>query len=442
MNAGRAMRLLPLPSVVEPRPGAPRPFDPEAVGFELEPGHGEEGYVLDVDAAGSRAVASTPAGLFRAAQTVAQLGPTVQPVHIEDRPRFAWRGLMLDVARHFFAPADVKRVIDRMAALKLNHLHLHLSDDQGWRIAIDSWPRLAEQGSRNAVGGDPGGAYTQAEYRDLVGYAAERFITVVPEIDTPGHTHAALVAYPELDPGAEPREPYTGTNVGFSSLRADLDVTYRFLDDVLGELAALTPGPFLHIGGDEAKSTSRADYLAFLERVQPIVTAHGKRVAGWEEMAAAALAPGSVVQYWNTVSAKGPELARRAVAQGAQVLMSPARHAYLDLKYDAGTELGLDWAGHVEVRDAYDWDPATLVAGVGESDVIGVEAALWSETLRTLADVEAMAFPRLAAIAEVGWTPQPRRDWPGFRERLAAQAPRWRADGLRFHPSPQIDWPG
>ena len=473
--------LLPLPASVERRAGAALPLrpgltiaaapeaapvavqlaqlldvdavvgEPDAaatIALRLDPTSalGDESYRLEIGSDAAHATAGTPAGLFRATHTLAQLvvpgePPELQPVVVEDEPRFAWRGLMLDVARHFFGPADVKHVIDLMAPLKLNVLHLHLSDDQGWRIAIDAWPRLAEHGGRTAVDGDPGGAYAQADYQDIVAYAAERFITVVPEIDTPGHTNAALAAHPELDPDAE-HPPYTGTNVGFSSLRADLDVTYRFLDDVFAELAALTPGPWMHLGGDEARSTSRDDFVTFLERAQPLITRHGKRVVGWEEMAVAALQPGSVIQYWNTLEADGPDLARAAVAQGARVLMSPAKHVYLDLKYDATTELGLEWAGHVEVADAYGWDPATIVEGVGEDDVIGVEAALWTETVRSRADIEAMLLPRLAAVAEVAWSPSAARDWEAFRDRLAGQAVRWRARGIGFHPSPQVNWPG
>jgi hexosaminidase len=406
---------------------------------------GGEGYRLRVTADGARIDAATPEGLFRGAHTLLQLvpvdGPRILPsVEIEDRPRFPWRGAMLDVARHFLPPRDVMRFIDHMAQYKLDRLHLHLTDDQGWRIAIGAWPRLAEHGGQTAVGGGPGGFYTQEEYAAIVTYAAERFVTVVPEVDTPGHTHAALAAYPELTGSEEPLEPYTGTNVGFSSLRADLDITYRFFDDVVGELAALTPGPWLHLGGDEARSTSREDYVTFLERAQAIVTEHGKRVVGWEELGAVPLAEGAVVQYWNTRDAHGPELARSTVANGGRVLMSPAGRTYLDMKYDRSTRLGQDWAGHVEVRDAYDWDPATLVEGVDEADVIGVEAALWSETLTSLADVEYMAFPRLPAVAEVAWSPAA-RDWEDFRARLAGHAARWDAQRIGFHRSPQIQWP-
>ena len=208
-------------------------------------------------------------------------------------------------------------------------------------------------------------------------YAAARHVTVVPEIDTPGHVQAALASYPELA-GDRPADPYTGTEVGFSSLDVHDDLTYRFLGDVLGELAALTPGPFLHIGGDEAHSTTAEDYRAFMARVQPLVAAQGKRLVGWEEIASAPLREGSVMQFWNTAEPHGHDLARAAAAQGTRLVMSPGDRVYLDMKYDESTPLGQSWAGHVEVRDSYDWDPATLVDGVGEDAILGVEAPLWT----------------------------------------------------------------
>jgi hexosaminidase len=403
---------------------------------------GPDGYRLELRDGAARVEAETDAGRFYAEQTLRALRDAgIADAQIADRPRFAWRGAMLDVARHFFGVADVCRVIDHLAAHKLNVLHLHLSDDQGWRLAIDAWPRLAEHGGGTAVGGGAGGFYSQDDYRRIVAYAAERFVTVVPEIDCPGHVQAALAAYPELAGGA-PQDRYTGTEVGFSSLDAHAEHTYRFLDDVFAELAALTPGAFLHIGGDEAHSTSRADYLAFLARVQPLVAAHGKRVAGWEEIASAPLHDGAVVQYWNTGNARGHDLARAAAGQGAQLVLSPADRVYLDMKYDAEFPLGQDWAGLVDVRDSYDWDPATLVDGVGEAAILGVEAPLWTETIETLADVETMLFPRLSAVAEVAWSPQARRDWQDFRGRLAIQSRRWEAAGVAYHRSPQVDWEG
>jgi len=341
-------------------------------------------------------------------------------------PRFEWRGVMLDVARHFFGVDDVKRFIDLIAFYKLNRLHLHLTDDQGWRIEIRARPRLTEQGAH----------FTQQEYTQLVAYAETRGVTVIPEIDLPGHVNAALVAYPDLAPPGVVPQPYSGTDVGFSTLDVSNDETYAFVEDVVREVAALTPALYVHIGGDEAAATSPEDYALFMRRAQEIVQRHGKRAIAWEEIAQAELLPGTIVQHW-----KRGELARRAVEQGAKVIMSPASRTYLDMKYDASTKLGLEWAGHVAVRDAYDWDPAAQVPGVSEADVLGVEAALWSETLRTMDDVEFMAFPRLAALAEVGWSPQSERDWDDFRARLAAQAPSLDALGVNYHRSAQIPWP-
>ena len=347
------------------------------------------------------------------------------------------------MARHFFSVAEVKRYIDLISQYKVNVLHLHLSDDQGWRIAIDSWPRLATYGGSTEVGGGPGGYYTKADYREIVRYARARYIELVPEIDTPGHTNAALASYAELNCDGQAPPLYTGIEVGFSSLCVDKDITYEFLDDVVRELAALTPGRYLHIGGDEAQSTEEADYVRFIERVQRIVRRHGKRMMGWAEIAQAPLLPGTLAQYWNTAtgSEEGTEVARQAVAQDAKLVMSPANHAYLDMKYDPSTPLGLSWAGYVEVRDSYEWDPAGLVDGVGERDLAGVESALWSETLEDTSDIEFMAFPRLPGIAEIGWSPRAGRSWDEYRLRLAAQGPRWDAQGVNFYRSAQVPWP-
>ena len=396
---------------------------------------GPEGYRLEIRDGRARIEAETDAGRFYAERTLSRLSADGPPpdVAIADRPRFAWRGFMLDVARHFFGVADVCRLIDRLADYKLNVLHLHLSDDQGWRLAIDSWPRLAEHGGA-------GGHYSHDDLRAIVRHAAERHVTVVPEIDTPGHVQAAIASYPELGaPGSSP-ELYGGVEVGFSSLDVHSDLTYRFLDDVFGEISALAPGEYLHVGGDEAHSTSRADYLAFVERVRPLVEARGKRIAGWEEIASAPLPSGAVVQLWNTAGGEGAALARAAVAQGARLVMSPADRVYLDMKYDAGTPLGQDWAGHVEVRDSYDWDPATLFADVREEAIAGVEAPVWTETIATPEELETMVFPRLCAVAEVAWTPQAQRDWDDFRARLAREGELWDAAGVGYHRSPQVDW--
>ncbi|QUF07229.1 beta-N-acetylhexosaminidase [Actinosynnema pretiosum subsp. pretiosum] len=415
---------------------------------------GDEGYELDT--AGDTAVlrANTPAGLWSGVQTLRQLlpaavesperqdGPFTAPaVHVLDHPRFPHRGVMLDVARHFFGVDDVKRYLDLAVAHKVNALHLHLSDDQGWRLEVESWPNLTAHGSTSSVGGGPGGFYTQDEYREIVAYAARRHVVVVPEIDLPGHTAAALSSYPELNPDGVAPKLYTGIEVGFSTLDIASETTYRFVADVLREVAALTPGPYLHIGGDEAFATEAGDYRAFMARVLPMVEEHGKRAMGWSEFTRADLPATAVAQYWDTGRPAGPELAE-AAARGVRFVLSPANRVYLDMKYAEETELGLKWAGTVEVDATYGWDPATLLDGVPESAVLGVEAPLWTETLTTMSELELMAFPRLAAVAEVGWTAATGRDWADFRSRLAAQGPRWEAKGVAFHPSPTVPWQG
>jgi hexosaminidase len=357
---------------------------------------------------------------------------------IRDTPRFAYRGAMLDVARHFFQVDDVKAYIDLLAHYKMNALHLHLTDDQGWRIMINSWPKLATYGGSTQVGGGKGGYYTQEQYADIVAFAQARYITIVPEIDLPGHTNSALASYAELNCDGVAPALYTETNVGFSSLCIDKDLTYQFLDDVIGELAALTPGPYLHIGGDEAHSTPKEDYVKFIEKVQAIVQAHGKQVMGWEEIGQVKLLPGTLAQYWNTNGPSTP-FTQQAVLQGAKVIVSPADRAYLDMKYDAGTKLGLDWAGMTDTRASYGWDPAGRLLGVSEENILGVEAPLWSETLITLQDIEFMAFPRILGIAEIGWSPAG-LSWDEYRERLAAQAPRLQALGVNYYPDPEVPW--
>ena len=414
---------------------------------------GEDGYELSVSASGITITGGNSSGVFYGVQTLRQLLPPalehealraprrnaapirVPAILVRDKPRFWWRGAMLDVARHFFSVDDVKRYIDLMALHKLNRLHLHLADDQGWRIEITSWPNLAKHGGSTEVMGGPGGFYTQQQYAEIVRYAADRFITIVPEIDMPGHTNAALASYAELNCDGQARPLYTGIEVGFSALCVDKEITYQFIDDVVREIAALTPGAWFHVGGDEVKTLAAEQYTGFINRVQQIVQKHSKQMIGWDEVAPANLLPTSIVQHWRPKTTP-----KDAVAKGAKVIMSVANKTYVDMKYDANTPIGLDWAGRIEVKDSYDWDPATAAEGVPESALLGVEAPLWSETLGTINDVEFLAFPRLAAIAEIAWTAQSRRSWEEFRVRLGEQAPRWTALGLNFYRSPQVPW--
>jgi len=412
------------------------------------PAKSAESYRLDIAAAGLTLRAPAAPGLFAGVQTIRQLlpvrgdGDAVLPGgRIEDEPRFAYRGVMLDLARHFFAADEVKSYIDVIAQFKINHLHLHLTDDQGWRLEIAGWPRLTEVsgGAGTGVDGAGPGFLTPAEYVDLIAYAAERYITVVPEIDLPGHVNAAQVAYPELTCDGVAPPARTDIAVGYSSLCADREQTYAFVEDVIRVVAALTPGPYLHVGGDEAFATPPGDYRDFMTRVLPLVGKYGKRAIGWHEIAAVDLPATAIPQYWRTEP--DSDIVARAAAAGHQVIMSPADRSYLDMKYDEASPLGLEWAGLVPLETAYGWDPAERVPGVGEESLLGVEAPLWSETLRSMADVQYMTFPRMPAIAEIGWSPRATHDWQSFRRRLAAFGPRWTAQGIAFHPAPEIDWP-
>ncbi|MBB2924484.1 beta-N-acetylhexosaminidase [Cellulomonas cellasea] len=367
------------------------------------------------------------------------LAPVRLPaVVVVDAPRFGWRGLSVDVARHFFGPEVLRTVVDVMANLRLNVLHLHLTDDQGWRLDVPSRPQLVDVASKTAVGDDPGGYYTVDDLAELTAYARGRGITVVPEIDLPGHVNAALHALGELTPSGEPADPYTGIEVGFSRLHADLPTTEPFLRDVLTDVAALTPGPYVHIGGDEVHTMERAEYARLVETAARVVEGAGKTVVGWQEVAKATLTPGTVVQLWD--ERDGAELVRPAVEAGALLLLSPASKVYLDLKYDAHTPIGLEWAGHVELRDSYDWDPLAVVPGVPESSVVGIEAALWTETVRTPDDLFFLLLPRLAAVAEVAWSQPDRRSWEDFGPRVRHLARAWDRAGLPWYRSPQIPW--
>ncbi|MBP2320984.1 hexosaminidase [Kibdelosporangium banguiense] len=451
---GRQLAGVLRPSTGYPLPVVPAWYPNHGISLLLggaDPRVGQEGYELRVSRDSVVIRAKTAAGLFAGTQTLRQLLPakiesknrqranwTVPGGRIVDFPRFAHRGAMLDVSRHFFSVNEVKRYIDDIAQYKVNRLHLHLADDQGWRIEIPGWPRLTSYGGSTEVGGGPGGYYTKKQYLDLVAYAKSKYITVIPEIDMPGHTNAALASYAELNCNGIAPPLYTGTDVGFSSLCIDKEITYKFIDDVIGELASLTPGEYIHIGGDEAHATKPADYLKFMQRVLPIVAKHGKKVTGWHEFVKSVPPASAVPQYWGTDDVD--EDVAAAAQRGNKILMSPAHKSYLDMKYDENTPLGQDWAGLIEVDTAYNWDPGSFVKDVPEASVRGVEAPLWSETLEDIKDIEFMAFPRLPAIAELGWSPASTHDWESFRGRLAGQGDRWKVQGVTFYPSPKIAW--
>jgi N-acetyl-beta-hexosaminidase len=440
--------------------------------LEVSPGGEAESYRLTADAAAIVITGADAAGLFYGIQTLGQLiardgdSWTVPAVTIEDAPRFAYRGVMLDVARHFQPVETVNAYIDRAAGLKYNHLHLHLTDDQGWRLHFDSRPKLTELASGTSVGGDPGGFYSKADYQDIVEYAASRHMTVVPEIDMPSHTHAVSLAYPEIteapvvnDPMLDQAKgegiaapvagaPYEGTIVGFSSLKIHGEATYDFLADIFGELAAMTPGPYLHLGGDEALGTEPDDFALFIARASGIIADLGKTPVAWHEAGEAqGIADTTVGQYWGFVRPTNgaDERARAFVDNGSQLILSPSDAIYLDMKYSADAPLGLTWAnGPTSVERAYSWEPSEIVPGIDDGDILGIEAPLWTETLRTLDDIDEMAFPRIAAAAEAAWSPatgsSDLRTWASFRERVGTLAPLWSSLGIGFHPSDEIPW--
>lgn len=435
---------------VEAAPGADTTAK-AAILLSIIPGdiaHGSEGYELAISKNRVLIKANSPAGLFYGTQTLRQLLPSaieknskqdntwsVAAGTIKDKPEYAYRGSMLDVARHFFEVDEVKKYIDYISYYKMNLLHLHLTDDQGWRIEIKSWPNLTAQGGSTEVGGGKGGFYTQEQYKDIVKYAQDRFVTIVPEVDMPGHTNAALASYPELNCNDSATSLYTGTEVGFSSFCTKKEVTYKFIDDVFRELATLTPGPFLHIGGDESHATKKEDYIPFVNRVQQIVKKHGKQIIGWDEIALSTILPNSVAQFWAD-SANSTN----AVKQGAKIMMSPAKRAYLDMQYDSTSKYGLHWAAYIEVDAAYNWDPANYVNTIKRENILGVEAPLWSETVSNLDEAEYLVFPRLPGYAEIAWTPTSQRNWDEYKVRLGKHGPRMKAMGIDYYKSAKVPW--
>ncbi len=387
-------------------------------------------------------------GAFRAVQTIEQLIPTISndtltdhsmwlipSGEIIDNPFFEHRGAMLDVARHFFNVEEVKKYIDVLTYYKINTLHLHLTDDQGWRIEIKSWPKLTEIGGATEVGGGKGGFFTQNDYKEIVRYAGERYITIIPEVDMPGHTNAASLSYPILNGNGKVLKPYTGMRVGFSTFDARKDTVYAFIEDVIKEISAMTPGPYFHIGGDESHVTKKSDYIHFVTKVEKIVNKNGKQMIGWDEITQSKIGSSSVAQHWQN-----PDNALAAVDNEQKVIMSPGKKAYLDMKYDENSKFGLNWAGYIPVDTAYIWNPETYIDGVSKSNILGIEAPLWSETISNSAELEYLAFPRVIGYAEIGWSMPQNRNWENYKKRLADQTPYLERKNINYYKTKLIDW--
>jgi len=399
-----------------------------------------EAYVINVDKNNINITASYPAGLFRGVQTLRQLFSEkiekknyvkksklkIDCCKIVDGPAYQYRGLMLDVARHFFNKEAVMRQIDHAALYKINKLHLHLSDDQGWRIEIKSRPALTEIGSLgSAYGTNPGGFFTQEDFIKIVEYAAKQYIEVIPEIDMPGHMNAALASIPELNPDGKLAKPRTDTKVGLSTLMCHSDETFKFIEDVIKEIAAISPSKYFHIGGDEADITNLFEYSYFFERLIPIVKKYGKTTIGWRPYDCTdAVCGDAVVQNWFLIQDGFYFIKNKKL----KTILSPAA-AYLDQKYNKDTRIGFKWRGLISLEKSYDWYPSKISP---ETDIFGVESALWTETIVTEDDIDYMLYPRLLANAEAGWTAESLRDFSDFKNRLQKQFARLDILGVNY----------
>lgn len=440
-----------------------------------------EAYTLTVDAdTGVKVTSPTSDGVFNGIQTLRQLFPafieskqrviadwSAPAVEISDAPRFDKRGMMLDVARDFKRPDEVKNIIDSLAAYKISTLHMHLADDQGWRIQITNdgrtsgdtidYDQLTGTSGKTAVTKNLSyqdelghtGFYTQKEYKDIVAYAASRHIEIIPEIDVPGHTSAILHAIPELNTaGTKPGidewgvVPADGTgNVGGSTLDVASPITWTFLEHVFGQIAGMTTSDYVHIGGDESHVTGHDNYVEFVTKTVQIIHDLGKKPIGWNESAIGGLTAGDGIQYWTGGTADTLNAIKN---KGAKLMVSNGSTSYIDMKYNAKTPIGLTWAGTGDFPKYYDWDPAGTVKDAGaklpDSALLGVEAAQWSETIRGGIQAEFMAFPRVVSFAEIGWTPQSQRNVNDFKVRMASMGQRMLATGTNFYDGNQAKW--
>ncbi|MGO1068862.1 beta-N-acetylhexosaminidase [Lysobacter sp. CA199] len=433
-NAGRSLEELLTKLNIGSKGAAAVPIRLQLVD---DPALGEEGYRLVVDDA-IHLSARTDTGLLHAVQSLRQLLPAraqTQPeyrlprIAIDDVPAYRWRGSSVDVARSFLSIEYLKQHIDRMALFKLNRLHLHLTDDQGWRIEIKRYPKLVEIGGASAVKDGRAGYYTQAQLKDLVAYAQARGVTIVPEIDMPGHVQAALASYNELAcDDTKNLRPYSGVEVGFSVFCLEKpEVVYPFVRNVLEEVVAIFPSAQIHIGGDEIKHPLYADFVA---RTAAMVDAMGRTAILWEEGSVADIKPNVLLQLWNDGYA-----IEAAVAKGHPLILSPCSYLYIDHGNYKG-QPGADWcrAEGLPLKRVYGFDPAPFKSAVG------IEAALWTEFVHSDAATDDHLWPRLAAVAELAWSPAGQRSYAGFVQRMRALRPQLDALGVRYHPEPDLGW--
>jgi hexosaminidase len=435
---------------------------------------GDEGYRLKVEKKGVTVEATTPVGMFYAVQSLFQLLPPqimsakkvegivlkMQAVNIFDKPRFSYRGMHLDVGRHFMPVEFIKQYIDLLAMFKLNTFHWHLTEDQGWRIEIKKYPKLAlissmrdetvvgHAGKSETFDGIPhGGFYTQDQIKDVVEYASKRFITIIPEIEMPGHSLAVLAAYPQLSCTGGQFKVATSFGVFEDIFCAGNDSTYVFLQDVLDEVMALFPSKYIHIGGDEApkarwhecpkcQALMKAEGLKneselqsyFIKRIEKYVISKGRKIIGWDEILEGGLAPEATVMSW-----RGIDGGIAAAKQHHDVIMSANSNLYFDhYQADPATE-PLAIGGYLPLRTVYEFEP--VPAGLSSEEaqhIIGVQGQIWTEYMKTPESVEYMLLPRLLALSELDWTPKENKNWYDFRNRLDNSIQRFALMGLKY----------
>lgn len=411
------------------------------VSFKHQEGLGEEEFFLQISVDSLQIAASAPEGIMRGIQTLRQLIPvegelSFQALSMHDFPRFEWRGMLLDCSRHFMEKDFVKRYIDLLAYHKMNVLHWHLTEDQGWRIAIDKYPKLTEIGAwRKGKDGQPyGGFYTKEDIQEVLDYAAERHIAVVPEIELPGHSTAALAAYPNLSCTGGPFEVETDWGVFKDIYCAGNDSVFLFLEDVLTEVMELFPFPYIHIGGDEAPKY-RWEHCAkcqnrikkeglhdahelqsyFIQRIEKFLNANGRQLIGWDEILEGGLAPSATVQSW-----RGMEGGIAAAKSGHDAIMSPTSHCYFDYGLDA-----------IDLQTVYSFEPIPAELTIQEAaHILGGECNMWSERAPQ-ESVDSKVFPRLLAMCEVLWSAK-EKDYPNFYQRVQNHYPKLDAMGVNY----------
>ncbi len=411
----------------------------------LQQSLGEEGYILEINNKGIFLKAATKSGLFYGIQSLRQILPAalenssaaaggleLPHLYIRDVPRYSWRGTMVDISRSFFDLEYLKDHVDRMALYKMNRLHLHLTDDQGWRIEIKSKPELTNLGSKGAVEGGRAGYLTQEEYKELQTYAAARNIIIIPEIDMPGHIYSALMAYPELNceglTNIEPRmatppELFSGTKVGWSKLCLTKPEIYNFVADVLEEMAAITTGPWIHIGGDEIQDDL---YEEFVVKADSIVRSTGKITIGWEEVTKAPVNSSLISQQWH---------GKVESVVDVKVIESICTSFYFDHANIPGQEKTNNWCkkSGVSLEEVYNFSSEN-------NNVLGLEAPVWTEFVHTDEDLDNRFWPRTIAVAELAWSQNKAKSYTEFISRLRNHEERLTRMGVNYHPAEELGW--